>query len=141
MDTVKFISNRTINLDSLFTADAPSVDYVDHSQLLATLGYTLEKQIRTWWDICTFQQYLKDNIIMRSLRWKVTPQDSLNDEESTNEWLDFFNGVGFKLQQLVFKRKKQKMKLLELKIADLQTKLDLIKDTPQAQKLRKNLRK
>lgn len=87
MDAVQFISNRSINLDSVFTTDITPVDYVDHS-----LGYTVEKQIRTWWNICTFEQYLKDNIIMRSLRWELTPQHGLIDERSMSEWLDFLQG-------------------------------------------------
>lgn len=115
MDAVQFISNWSINLDSVFTTDITPVDYVDHGQLLSTLGYTLEKQIRTWWDICTFEQYLKDNILMRSLRWEVTPQDGLIDEGSMSEWLNFFNGVGFKLQQLVLKRKKTKNEAIVIK--------------------------
>lgn len=68
---------------------------------------------------------------MRSLRWEVNPQDELDDTESTTEWLDFFNGVGIKLQQLVLKRKRKKMALLEKKISDLQGKLDPIKGTQQ----------
>lgn len=67
---------------------------------------------------------------MRSLRLEVTPQDGLDDDESTSEWLDF-NGVGLKLQQLVLARKRKKMTLLEKKITELQGKLDPIKGTQQ----------
>lgn len=48
------------------------------------------------------------------------------------EWWDFFNGIGFKLQELGLKQKRQKMVLVEKKIADLQGKVDHIKATQQA---------
>lgn len=68
---------------------------------------------------------------MQSLRWEVSPQDGLDNIDSTSEWLDFFNGVGFKLQQLISKRKRKKMVLLEKNISELQGKLDPIKGTQQ----------
>lgn len=40
-----------------------------------------------------------------------------------NGW-NFFNGVGIRLQELVLKRKKQKMHKLEQKTDELQIKLD-----------------
>lgn len=63
---------------------------------------------------------------MCSLRWEVNPQNGLNDEASMMEWRNFFSGVGLRLQELVLKCKRQKMTLLDKKIAD---KLDPIKDT------------
>lgn len=68
---------------------------------------------------------------MRSLIWEVTPQDGLNDIESMAEWLDFSNGVGFKLQELVLSRKQKKMLKLENRITELPNKLDSIKNTQQ----------
>ena len=107
MDSINFLSNRLLNMDSIFTNDGGGDDELDFNSLLSTLSNTLEKQVRTWWDIATFEHYLKENIIMRSLRWEVSPQNGLDDVESSSEWLDFFNGVGFKLQQLVLRRKKR----------------------------------
>lgn len=116
IDAVKFIDNRPNNLDSLFSVDGTLVENEDQSFLLTSLGYALEKQIRTWWDICTFEHYLKEKIIMRNLRWEVKPQNGLNDEASMTEWHNFFNVVGLKLQELVLKRKKQKIKNLEKRL-------------------------
>lgn len=111
----------------------------DHKANLNALSNALEKQVRTWWDIFTMEQYVKDNIIVRSLRWEVTPQDGLDDTESMVEWLEFFYGVGFKLQELVLKRKK--MAKLEHLINDLNTKLEPIKGTQQWTDFNSNINK
>lgn len=105
------------------------------------LGNALEKQVRTRWDICTIEHYLKEQIIVRSLRWAVAPDDGLEDLESMIEWLRFFNGVGLKLQELVLHRKKKKMNKLEAKINQLQTQLDLIKDSQQITDLNNRIKK
>lgn len=70
---------------------------------------------------------MKERIIMQSLRSEESPQDGLDDVEFTTEWLDFFNGVGLKLQELVLKKKRKKMLILEKKIAELKAKVDPIK--------------
>lgn len=101
MDIVNFFNSRTLDLESLFSAENVSRDNTDYSGALNTLGDVLEKLVKTWWDICTFKHYLKESIIMRSLRWEVSPQDGLDDEYT--EWLEFCNGVGLKLQKLVLK--------------------------------------
>lgn len=129
MDSIRFLSNRHLNMDSIFTSDEEGEDSMDYNAILSALSNTLEKQVRTWWDIVTFEHYLKENIIMHSIRWEVSPQDGLDDAESSSEWLDFFNWLGFKLQQLVLRRKKRKMISLEKKISELQEKLDPIKGT------------
>lgn len=96
MDAVKFLSNRQIDISSLFCTNEEFEMKEDHKGTPLALGNALEKQIGTWWDVCTMEQYIKENIIERNLRWEVTPQDGLDDQESMTEWLDFF-GVGFKL--------------------------------------------
>lgn len=113
----------------------------DHKGTLLALVNALEKQIRTWWDICTMEQYLKDNIIVRSLRWEVTPQDGLDDFESMTEWLNFFNGAGLKLQELILKWKQLKMTKLVTKINELHAQLDPIKGSPQWIELNNNISK
>lgn len=76
---------------------------------------------------------------MQSLTWEVCPQDGRDDIDSTNEWLDFFNDVDFKLQQL--RPKKKKMALLDKKILDLQVKLDPIKGTQQLTNFNNEIKK
>lgn len=131
MDIFRYLQSRQIDLDSLFSVDEQPPTDENFDNLFISLGNALEKQIRTWWDICTIEHYLKERIILRSLRWEVTPQDGLDDPASMQDWLDFFNGVGLKLQQLVLERKKKKMTKLETIIKELQQQLEPIKDLQQ----------
>lgn len=108
MDAFQYINNRHIELDNLFSADNQPTAEDNYDKVMIALSNALEKQLRTWWDINTIEHYLKKKIIIRSLRWEVTPLDGLDDLESMNEWLGFFNGVGLKLQDLILQRKKRK---------------------------------
>lgn len=141
MDAISFLRDRQLEVDSIFSEELVTDVSHDLTSNLNILGFALEKQVRTWWDICTFEKYIKEKIIMRSLRWEVTPQDALDDETSTQEWLDFFNNVGIKLQELILKRKKLKMKILEKKIADLKIILDEDKDSPIVLKFNSDIKK
>lgn len=97
MDALQFLSSRNIDINNVFTINEQTTAQANFKGAINALGNVLEKQVRTWWDICTLEQYMKENIIFRSLRWEVVPQDGLDDPESTKEWLVFFNGMGLKL--------------------------------------------
>lgn len=124
MDALMFLNNTTINLNNLFSVDGQTTTQVNCNVVITALGNVLEKQVRTWWDIFTLEHYIKEKMIIRSLRWEVAPQDGLDDTESMQEWLDFFIGVGFKFQELILQRKKKKMINLETRINNLQLQLD-----------------
>lgn len=130
MDALGWLNSRHIDVDALFTNHGPAATHVNYNGAMSALGYTLEKQVRTWWDICTLEQYIKEKVIIRSLRWDIALQDSLDDQGSLQEWVYFFNGVSFKLQELIIQRKKRKMANIKLGNNDLQ-QLDPIKDTQQ----------
>lgn len=51
-----------------------------------------------WWDIATHEQYTKENIVPRRLRWDVPINDGLLDQESIDEWYTFFNDKGIEVQ-------------------------------------------
>lgn len=131
MDALRFLSSRNIDINSLFMNNEPTTTQVNYNGAMSALGNTSEKQVRTWWDICTLEQYIKEKIISRSLRWEDTPKDGLDDSGSIQEWFGFFSGVGYKLQELILQRKKRKTANLKLRISDLQQQLDPIKDSQQ----------
>lgn len=131
MEALQSLSNRQLHLDTLFSTNVDSRENTDINSALTVFGNVLEKQAKTWWGICTFEHYLKEKIIMQSLRWDVSPQGGLDNSDSQSEWLEFFYRVGIRLQELVLKRKIFKMNILEQKIDKLQIKLDPLKSTPQ----------
>lgn len=60
MEAVKSLVIRHIDLNSLFTCDQANSDEDDHKGTLLALRNALEKQVQTWWDICTMEQYIKE---------------------------------------------------------------------------------
>lgn len=67
MDALHFLSNRQLSLDTLFSSNIDTRENTDFNSALTSLGNVLETQVKTWWDICTFEHYLKEKIIMRNL--------------------------------------------------------------------------
>lgn len=105
MDVIRFLSNRQIDIINLLSVEEQINPEENYNGMITALGNALEKQVRTWWDICTIEHYLKEQIIVRSLRWEVAPQNGLDDPESMAEWLRLFNGVVLRLQELILQRK------------------------------------
>ncbi|XP_073465174.1 NACHT, LRR and PYD domains-containing protein 3-like [Aquarana catesbeiana] len=113
----------------------------DYTGTFKNLENLLEKQIKTWWDVFTFEHYLRENLIFRSLRWEVAPQDGLNEQVFIDEWYEFFNRVGRELQTLVLKRKQIKLSKIKEKITVLQSKLEPIIDSNQMKEFNTNMQK
>lgn len=94
MDGNNFLSNISFDAKSVFSANQTISDNdEDCSTLFKMLENTLEKQVKTWWDVFTFEHYLRQNLIFRSIRWEVAPQDSLTNKTFMDEWLEFFNNA------------------------------------------------
>lgn len=72
MDSINYLNNRQVDLDTLFSSEGEWEVNEDYNGILNSLGNALEKQVSTWWGVCTFEHYLKEKIIMHSLRWEVS---------------------------------------------------------------------
>lgn len=46
--------------------------------------------MRTGWDIATLEQYGKNKMTPRRLRWDLGPNDGLIDQDLEKEWYGFF---------------------------------------------------
>lgn len=68
----------------------------------------MEKKVSLWWDVNTFDQYIKENIAPRRLRWEIPPNDGLDDKESMEEWFEFFNNKSVEGVKFRLKRKQKK---------------------------------
>lgn len=132
MDAINFLSNRQMNPEDIFSTSQTMTECEeDVSGSLKNLENLLEKQVKTWWDIFTFKHYEKENLIFRSLRWEVSPQDGLIDQKYMDEWLEFFNRRGRELQALVLKRKNIKLEIVNQKIKAIQATLEPVKESNQ----------
>lgn len=107
----------------------------DMSQSFKKLGHIFEKKIKTWWDITSFEQNLSAQLIPRSLRWDLPPNDGLVDEDSMSEWSGFFIKKGFELLELLLTRKRRKMRTLDSQIKDITSSLESLKDSEEFLKL------
>lgn len=67
-------------------------------------------------NIATHEQYIKENIVPRRLRWDVPINDGLLDQESIEEWYKFFNDKGAELMEFITKRKQRKLALINQQI-------------------------
>ena len=142
MEVINFLSNRQINAESVFSTNQEMAECEeDYPGTLKALENLLEKQVKAWWDVFTFEHYNKEGLIFRSLRWEVTPQDGLTDAKYMTEWLSFFNKAGKELQNLVLKRKEIKLALLNEKIQVLRNKLEPIKETSLIKDFNVNMKK
>ena len=142
MDAIDFLSNRQISADSIFSSSQEMTDCEeDYPSILKALDNLLEKQVKAWWDVFTFEHYNKEGLIFRSLRWEVTPQDGLTDVKYMDEWLNFFNKVGKELQVLVLKRKQIKLSLINEKIKIIQKQLEPIKESEMIKEFNNSMKK
>lgn len=142
MDPFNYLLNRQMDPECVFSSNHEMADCEeDFSGTLKTLDNPLEKQIKVWWDVFTFEHYQKENLIFRSLRWEVSPQDGLNDQQYVDEWREFFNKAGRDLQSLVLSRKQIKLGLINEKIRIIQEKLEPIKDSNQIKEFNSNIKK
>ncbi|XP_040212843.1 uncharacterized protein LOC120943544 [Rana temporaria] len=129
MDVFSFLDKRQVNLEDVFNASAPVKKNSDLESLMRKLGHNMEKKISLWWDIVTFERYIKDNIVPRRLRWDITPNDGLLDQASIDEWFKFFNIKGSELLMFLLDRKKRKLKLIEQIILEVKEELEAYKDS------------
>lgn len=87
MDISTFIEQREVNLDAIFNSEDTKLNA--NLESFRKLGHNMEKKISMWWDVTTFDKYIKANIVPRCLRWDVPLNDGLTDQESIDEWFRF----------------------------------------------------
>lgn len=58
MDAINYLSNRQINPECILSTNQEMADCDGEyfSDMLKTLDHLLEKQVKTWWDVFTFEQ-------------------------------------------------------------------------------------
>lgn len=66
MDVFDFMKERHINLEDIFQ-DTPSPN-IDLERGFKELQFDMEKQIRLWWAIASFELYISKKLTPRRLR-------------------------------------------------------------------------
>ena len=129
MEIFQYMENRTIDLKDVFTTK-PTVESGDLDTNFRRFGHLMEKKMSVWWDLTTHDQYIKENIVPRRLRWDLPIMDGLTDKDSIEEWYLFFNTKGMEVQQFLLKRKQRKMANINKQISECKTLLEGYKDSP-----------
>lgn len=121
MDVFNFMKGRQINVEELFQ-QAPSPN-VDLERGFKQLQYDMEKQIRLWWDMASFEMCIGKDLTPRRLQWDVNPNNVVEDLTLLDDWFQFFNACEQKLMQLMIRRHRAKNSILDIKIAKLKEKM------------------
>lgn len=137
MEVFDYIERREVRLEDVFSGDKNKGRHDDVTHLFKKFSITLDKKIRAWWDIVSFEQYLAHNMVPRRLRWEVPPNDGLEDEESMQDWYLFFNKKGIELMEFLLSRKRKKLLIVESTIRELKKKMEKIDKETQEKKRKK----
>lgn len=82
-------------------------------------------EVHTRWDIAYLKEYVKMNMVPRSLRWDVNPQ---KEDSELAEWFKYFNEAEVNLLQFLIAKKTRKLTLLDSEINTIRSKLIPLKN-------------
>lgn len=106
-------SERKTNHSGVFYHE--SEDQSDLRGTFMCLKNYMVTLIQTQWDIVFLEQYLKEAMIPRSLRWNVFPE-KYNSDNELKDWFQYFNDAGTKFLGYLIGKKNKKLKWLETEI-------------------------
>lgn len=85
-------------------------------------------EIHTRWDIAYLEEYVRENMVPRSLRWEVNPQKGDNE---LIEWFKYFNEAGVQFLKFLIAKKTRKLASLDFEINTIKSKLFPFKNEPE----------
>lgn len=71
MEVFQFLGRWEIKIDEIFPGDKNKGKIDDLTHLIRKLGHLMEKKIRTWWDLISFEQYIANDLVPRRLGWYI----------------------------------------------------------------------
>lgn len=124
MDIFEFPSSRCIDLKGAFN-DVVDQQNNDLGGLFVRLKNLMIVEVHGNWDVAFLEKYLDDQMVPRSLRFEISPQD---DDIDIAVWYKYFNDVGLDLLRFLIGRKRRKLNKLDEDITDVKTKLTPYKE-------------
>lgn len=135
MKVFSFLEHREVKLNQVFSNTQSSNVSDDLSTCFRKMCCIYEKKIKAWWDIASFEQYIKCKLVPRRLRWNLPPNDGPTDDESIQEWHDFFDKKIQELIDFLLLRKQRKMTILDKQIGELKSKIEPLQNSPDFSRL------
>lgn len=134
MDVFEYRTNRTFNIEGVF-----SILNTDSEMggLFLRLKNLMVSEIHLEWDIAFLEQYSKDRMVPRGLRWTIHPQQGDLDTET---WFHYFNEAGISLLSFLMDRKRARRSILDKEIKEIRDKLLPHKSTAEYINLSTNLK-
>lgn len=100
MDVFEYRTARSLNTDGVFISTNPDSEM---GGLFIRLKNLMISELHLQVDTAFLEQYIKEQMAPRGLRWDIHPQQ---DEPDLESWFKYFNETGLKLLQFLVDRKK-----------------------------------
>lgn len=134
MDVFEYRTARSLNTEGVFTNTNPNSEM---SGIFIRLKNLMISELHLQWDTAFLEQYIKEQMVPRGLRWDIHPQQ---DELDLESWYKYFNEVGIKLLGYLVEKKRIRLSLIDTEIKDLRDKLIPFKTSAEYIALSNNLR-
>lgn len=134
MDIFEYRTTRSITTEGVFVVVNINTEV---GGLFMRLENLMISEIHLLWDIAFLEQYSKERMVPRGLRWDVHPQQ---DDTEVQAWFHYFNEVGISFLGFLVDKKRSKISQIDREIKDLKEKLLPHKTTSEYISLSANLK-
>lgn len=134
MDVFEYRTSRSFNIEGVFVTTNTDTEL---SGLFVRLKNVMVTELHLQWDIAFLEQYPKEHMVPRGLRWDVHPQQG--DTELV-PWFRYFNEAGIKFLGFLVDRKWACLTAIDKDTRDLKDKLTPFDALPEYTSLSTNLR-
>lgn len=117
MDIFEYRTSRSFNTQGVFISNTVDSEI---SGLFVRLKNLMVSELHLQWDIAFLEQYTKEQMVPRGLRWDIYPQQG---ELDVDLWYKYFNESGLKLISFLVERKQVRLSLLDKEIREIRDKL------------------
>lgn len=123
MDVFDYRTNRSVNTDGLFTMLKTDTEI---GGLFLRLKNLMVSELHLDWDIVFLDQYSKERMVPRGLRWNIFPQQG---DPELDSWFRYFNEAGISLLGFLIDKKRSRMSVIDKEIKEIKEKLAPHKST------------
>lgn len=102
MDVFDYRINRSVNTEGVFTLLKTDTEI---GGLFLRLKNLMVSELHLDWDIAFLEQYSKERMVPRGLRWNVYPQQG---DLELEPWFRYFNEAGIALLGFLIEKKTTK---------------------------------
>lgn len=134
MDVFDYRTNRTFSTEGVFVSISSDSEM---GGLFVRLKNLMTTELHLQWDSAFLEQYLKDNMVPRGLRWDVHPQQG---DLELDAWFRYFNEAGISFITFLLGKKRARLTTIDKDIKEIRDKLLPFKATPEYMSLSTNLK-